>query len=73
MSLGATYSPTVPMGEAASYKPWPVFTHSKGYWIVYIHFQWDFLVEWGGGGLSIDEFVMEKNFHEGGAGFFSIF
>ena len=42
-----TYSPTVPGGGAASYKLWPVFTYSNGYWEVYRRFQGDILV-WGG-------------------------
>ena len=35
MSLGMTYSPTVPGGGAASYKLRPVFTYNNGYWEVY--------------------------------------
>ena len=42
MSLGTTYSPAVPVGGAASYKLWPVFTYSNGYWEVYRRFQGDF-------------------------------
>ena len=58
-----------------------MFTYSNGYWEVYRRFQGDFF-GWGGGlrgggygeDLSMEEFVMgEENFHEGGAGFFSIF
>ena len=30
MSLGTTYSPAVPVGGAASYKLWLVFTYSNG-------------------------------------------
>ena len=57
------------MGVAASYKPWPVFTYSNGYWEVYRRFQGDFF-GWGGGyvggELSMEEFFMGKeNFHEG--------
>ena len=44
MSLGMTYSPTVPGGGAASYKIRPVFTYNNGYWEVYRRFQGDFLV-----------------------------
>ena len=29
MSLGMTYSPTIPGGGAASYKLWPVFTYHE--------------------------------------------
>ena len=42
MSLGTTYSPAVTVGGAASYKLWPVFTYSNGYWEVYRRFQGDF-------------------------------
>ena len=38
MSLGPTYSPTVPVGGAASYK----LTYSNGYWEVYRRFHRDF-------------------------------
>ena len=77
MSLGTTCSSTVPVGGAASYKLWPVFTHSNDYWEVYRRFQGIFL-GWGEGvipgDLSMEELVMgEENFHEGGAGFCSIF
>ena len=47
MYLGTTYSPRVSVGGAASYKLWPVFTHSNGYWKVYRHFHVFF--GWGGG------------------------
>ena len=53
-----------------------MFTYSNGYWEVYGHFQGDFLVDGRvmQGELSIEEFVMGgENFHEGGAGLFSIF
>ena len=30
--FGMTYSPTVPREVASSYKLWPVFTYSNGYW-----------------------------------------
>ena len=39
MSLGMTYSPTVPGGGAASYKLRPVFTYNNGYWEVYSVFR----------------------------------
>ena len=74
MSLGTTYSPTVPVGGATSYKLRPVLTYSNGYLEVYRHFQGDFLA---GGGvefreLSLEEFFMgEENFREGTAGFSS--
>ena len=42
MSLGTTYSPTVPVGGATSYKLLPMLTYSNGYWEVYIRFQGDF-------------------------------
>ena len=48
MSLGTTYSPTVPMGGATSYKLWPMLTYSNGYWEVYRRFQEDFF-GWGRG------------------------
>ena len=55
MSLGTTYSPAVAVGGAASYKLWPVFTYSNGYWEVYRRFQGDFFGLGGelkgGGGL----------------------
>ena len=35
MSLETTYSPAVLVGGDASYKLWPVFTYSNGYWEVY--------------------------------------
>ena len=44
MSLGMTYSPTVPGGGTASYKLRPVFTYNNGYWEVYRRFQGIFLV-----------------------------
>ena len=80
MSLGTTYSPSVPVGGATSYKLWPVLTYSNGYWEVYRRFQGDFLVGQRGweegdmlGELSIEAYVMgEENFHEGSAGFSSI-
>ena len=82
MYLGITYSPTVPVGGATSYKLWPVLTYSNGYLEVYRRFQGYFL-GWGGGGgweevnmlgePFLEEFVMgEVNFHEGSAGFSSI-
>ena len=73
-----TYSPTVPGGGAASYKPWPVFMYSNGYFEVYRRFQ---VFCWGEGlgdvatweDLCLEEFVMgEEKFNEGGAGFSSI-
>ena len=48
MSLGMTYYPTVPKGEAASCELWPVFTYSNGYWEVYRRFQGDFFGFEGG-------------------------
>ena len=79
MSLGTTYSPTVPVGGATRYKLWPVLTYSNGYLEVYRRFQVVFLV-WGGwkegdmvGELFLEEFIMgEENFQEGSAGFSSI-
>ena len=59
-----TYSPTVPGGRAVSYKLWPVFTYSNGYWEVYRRFQGDFfgLGGWGEGATwedhSLEEYVM---------------
>ena len=44
MSLGMTYSPTVPVGGLTSSKLRPVLTYSNGYWEVYMRFQEDFLV-----------------------------
>ena len=38
-----TYFPTIPGGGATSYKLWPVFTYSNGYWEMYRRFQGDFL------------------------------
>ena len=80
MSLGMTYSPTIPEGGAASYKLWPVFTYSNGYWEVYRCFHGDFLV-WGvglmGEGFVGGSFLWgichgEEKFNEKGAGFSSI-
>ena len=48
MSLGMTYSPTVPGGGAASYKLRPVFTYNNGYWEVYSVFR-EFFFGFGGG------------------------
>ena len=59
-----TYSPTVPGGWAASYKLWPLFTYSNGYWEVYRRFQGYFFGYggWGEGAmwkdLSLEEYVM---------------
>ena len=78
MSLGTTYSPAVPVGGAVSYKLWPVFTYSNGYWKVYRRFQGDFFgLEGRVGGtwedISLQELLMGKeNFNEGGAVFSSI-
>ena len=47
MSLGMTYSPTVPGGGAASYKP--VFTYNNGDWQVYSRFQGIYFWFWGWG------------------------
>ena len=44
MSLGMTYSPTVPGGGAASYKLQPVFKYNNGYWEVYRRFRGMLLV-----------------------------
>ena len=80
MSLGTTYSPAVPVGGAASYKLWPVFTYSNGYWEVYRRFQGDIFglegelrggVTWED--LSMEELLMgEETLNGGGAGFFCI-
>ena len=75
-----THSPTVPGGGAASYKLYPVFTYSNGYWEVYRRFQGDFFgLGWGWGeeamweDLLLEEHVMgEEKFNEKGAGFSSI-
>ena len=48
MSLGMTYSPTIPGGGAASYKLSLVLTYSNGYWEVYRRFQGDFILFGGG-------------------------
>ena len=81
MSLGMTYSPTVPWGGAASYKLRPVFTYNNGYWEVYSRFQWDFFglrVGLRGGG-DVERILPWRNmswgkrkFNEKGAGFSSI-
>ena len=87
MSLETTYSTTVPVGGAESYKLWPVFTYSNGYWEVYRHLMGDFLGLgvgcWdklkGGGGcmledLSIDKFVVGvENFNQGAYDFLVLF
>ena len=75
-----TYSPAFPGGGAASYKLWPVFTYSNGYWEVYRRFSGGLF--WFGGGwggvamwedLSLEEYVMgEERFNERGEGFPSI-
>ena len=57
MSLGINYSPTVPGGGAASYKLWPVFTHSNGYWELYRRFQGFFGVGLMGGGYVGGSFL----------------
>ena len=80
MSLGMTYSPTIPGGGAASYKLLPVFTYSNGYWEVYRRFQGDFLVLGVGlrEGAMWEDLSLEKNvigkqkFNEKGAGFSKI-
>ena len=62
MSLGMTYSPTVPGGGAASYKLRPVFTYNNGYWQVYSRFQGIFLalgVGLRGGGYVGGSFLGE--------------
>ena len=74
-----TYSPAVPVGGAASYKLWPVFTYSSGYWEVYRRFQGD-VFGLGGRieGGTWEDISMKKllmggyNFNEGGAGYSSI-
>ena len=68
MSLGMTYSPTVPGGAAASYKLRPVFTYNNRYWEVYSRFQGIFFLLLGvalrGGamweGLSLEKYVMRE-------------
>ena len=63
MSLGTTYSSEVPLGGAASYKLWPVFTYSNGYWEVYRRFQGNFFWSEGGSwveGLRGRKFHMEE-------------
>ena len=81
MSLGMTYSPTVPGGGAASYKLWPVLTYNNGYWEMYSRFQGIFFWFWGWGwgegamweDLSLEKYVMgEQKFNEKGAGFSKI-
>ena len=71
-----TYSATVPGGGAASYKLWPVFRYSNGYWEVYRFFQGDFFGCGEGSlweDLCLEEYLMgEKRFNEGGTGFSSI-
>ena len=74
MSLETTYSSTVPVGGATSYKLWPVLTYSNGYWEVYRRFQDNFLVGGRGwkegdilGELSIEEFVMGEEISMKGA------
>ena len=65
MSLGTTYSPAVRVGGAASYKLWPVFPYSNGYWEVYRRFQVDFFGLGGelrGGGVTWEGFSMEELF-----------
>ena len=80
--FGDDLLPRSPRGGAASYKLWPVFTYSNGYWEVYRRFQEDFFLVlgegWGGGGvtwedLPMEEFFMgEETFNWEGAGFSSI-
>ena len=48
MSLGTTYSPTVSVGGATSYKLWPGLKYSNGYWKVYRRFQEVFFLLGGG-------------------------
>ena len=81
MYLGMMNSPTMLGGGAASYKLWPVFTYSNGYWEVYRRFQGDFILFWGWGwgeeamleDLSLEESVMEEEvFKEKGSWFSSI-
>ena len=75
------YSPTIRGGAAASYKLWPVFTYSNGYWEVYRRFQGDFILfggwGWGEGAMledfSLEESVMgEEKFKEKSSWFSSI-
>ena len=69
MSLGTTLSPTVPGGGAASYRLYPLFTYSNGYWEVYRLFQGNFFAVGGGvsgGGGSLHGRIFPwRNFHEG--------
>ena len=67
MSLGTTYSPSVPVGGAASYKFLPMFTYSNGYWEVYRRFQagtFSFGGIFEGGGLPGRIFLW-RNFSRG--------
>ena len=74
-----TYSPTVPRGGTASYKFWPVFTYSNGYWEVYRRFQEDFF-GWGRGWeegdmlgeLSIDNLSWGRNSMKGAQDFLAL-
>ena len=78
--FGDDLPPTVPGGGAASYKLWPMFTYSNGYWEVYRRYQGDFLVwVWGSGegaiweDLSLEKYFMgEEKYNEKGAGLSSI-
>ena len=73
MSLGMTYSPTVPVGGAASYKLRPVFTYNNGYWEVYSVFRGFCFWFWGWEDLSLEKYVMvEQKLNEKGSGFSKI-
>ena len=82
MSSGMTYPPPpkVPGGGAASYKLWPMFIYSNGYWEVYRRFQGGFFglgVGFKGGGYMGGSFLGgifhgKEKFNEKGAGFSSI-
>ena len=65
MSLGITYSPTVPGGGAASYKLRPVFTYNNGYWEVYSRFQGIFFLVLGVGLRGVGGSFPGEIFHGG--------
>ena len=75
--MGDDLPPTVPGGGAASYKLWPMFTYSNGYWEVYRRYQGDFFglgVGFRGGGYMEGSFLggiflEEEKFNEKVAGF----
>ena len=78
--FGDDLPPTVPGRGAASYKLWPMFTYSNGYWEVYRRYQGDFFglgvgFRRGGymGGSFLGEiFHGEEKFNQKGAGLSSI-